>query len=114
MIMMGQIVSLSVYVRDLEEAERFYVERLNFHRRSESPPGSDPRWVTLLHPGGQTELVLSTPAAGAGRTSRERTQGKIGSFTGFVFSTGDIEATYQELSGRGVAFGQIPKREGWG
>ncbi|HEV8340292.1 MAG TPA: VOC family protein [bacterium] len=112
--MMGQIVSLSVYVLDLEGAVRFYVERLDFHRRSESPPGSDGRWVTLSHAGGQTELVLTTLPSGAGRAQRERPQGKVGSFTGVVFSTDDIEEAYQDLSSRGVTFGQIPKREGWG
>lgn len=112
--MLGQIASLSVYVRDLERAIRFYVERLDFQRQTTSPPGSEVRWVTLSHAGGPTELVLLTLPAQAWRARHLRPERKIGSFSGFVFSTDNIEEAYRDLSGRGVTFGQGPQREEWG
>ncbi|MGH2453152.1 MAG: VOC family protein [bacterium] len=112
MKMMGQIASVSVYVSDLEQALRFYVDQLEFEPRSAAFPGPDARSVVVAPPGGQTELVLTTlPVAG---TQRARTGPKIGSFTGLVFSTEDIGKTYEDLSHRGVKFAQPPKEEGWG
>lgn len=113
MIMVGQIASLSVYVHDLERAVRFYVDQLDFEKRSETPSGSETQWVTLTHAGGETELILTTLPV-AGRAQRGRPEAKIGSFTGFVFSTEDIDQVHDALANRGVKFANTPKREGWG
>src|SRR6266487_3119808 len=41
-------------------------------------------------------------------------QDRAGGFQPFVFASPDVNATYQELSGRGVEFTAPPKREPWG
>jgi predicted enzyme related to lactoylglutathione lyase len=63
------------------------------------------RWVTVKPAGAQTDLTLITaPMGGA----------PLGTNTGVVLETDDIDAAYRELSGRGVHFTKEPTREVFG
>jgi uncharacterized glyoxalase superfamily protein PhnB len=70
-------------------------------------PGSD-RWIEVVPPGAETGIVLSTPASMGGFTER------IGTFSGYVLSTDDMQKTYEELAGRGVHFTEPPAAQPWG
>jgi lactoylglutathione lyase len=65
------------------------------------------RWIEVAPPGAATSIVL---AHGYGGWSEE----KVGQFTGIGLEADDIEATYRELSGRGVTFTEKPTKQPWG
>src|SRR5690242_18967060 len=70
-------------------------------------PGSD-RWIEVVPPGAETGIVLSTRASMGGFTER------IGTFSGYVLSTDDVQQTHEELAGRGVHFTEPPAAQSWG
>ena len=106
----SRVQSIGVYVRDQQAALEFYRDQLGFEVRQDMPmggPGSD-RWIEVLPPGAETGIVLSTPASMGGYAER------IGTFSGYVLSTDDVQGTYDELSGRGVEFTAKPEAQPWG
>ena len=98
----SHISVVSVFVKDQDEALRFYTDCLGFDKRADEPMGEGMRWVTVAPAGSQTEITLATG------------YGTPGSNTGIVLETDDIDAAYRALSGRGVRFTKQPSREPWG
>lgn len=68
--------------------------------------GPDMRWIEVAPPGGQAGFVL---AKGFGLDAD-----RIGTFTGLVLTTADIQATYDDLRSNGVQFTEPPTRQPWG
>ena len=99
---------VTVHVADQDAALRFYTETLGLEKRSdaEMPNMGGMRWVTVAPAGSTTEITLVSafPDGGA----------PMGSNTGVVFETDDIDAAYRELSGRGVSFTGEPTKEPFG
>jgi len=96
------IETVAVYVSDQERALRFYVDQLGFELRKDAMLGAaadGPRWIEVAPPGGQTVLVLLTPAG---------MEDRVGASSGLVFLCEDIHATVAELRGRGVEFAREP------
>lgn len=81
--------------------------KLGFALRSDNPMGEELRWLEVAPQGAQTGIVL---AKGYGGWAPER----VGTFTGLVVSTDDIQATYEDLKGRGVEFSEPPTQQPWG
>jgi lactoylglutathione lyase len=105
-----RVQSIGVYVRDQQAALEFYRDKLGFEVRQDMPmggPGSD-RWIEVLPSGAETGIVLSTPESMGGHADR------IGTFSGYVLSTDNVQQTYDELSGRGVRFTATPEAQSWG
>jgi serine phosphatase RsbU (regulator of sigma subunit)/predicted enzyme related to lactoylglutathione lyase len=102
------IHSIIVHVRDQDESLKFYVERLGFGLVVDAPMDSENRWVAVVPPDGSVMLALLKPWTGTGETNR------IGSHTGVAFETEDIAAKFQEWTGRGVRFTQVPTEMPWG
>jgi predicted enzyme related to lactoylglutathione lyase len=95
---------VSVDVTDQDRAKDFYTNVLGFEVLSDDPMGEvdGPRWIALRPKGADTHVVLyQADAAKAGLNH-------------LVFASDDIEATYAELSARGVEFTVKPKIESWG
>jgi lactoylglutathione lyase len=90
---------MAVYVRNREEALRFYVDTLGFEFRE------GPADITL--PGTGTCLRLVQPDE-AGLP-----ESVIGGETGVVFRTAEIQDTYEELSEKGVRFLYEPTLKRW-
>src|SRR4029077_19330970 len=82
---------VTIHVKDQDEALRFYTERLGFEKRMDAPMGEGMRWLTVAPAGSSTELTLIStfPEGGA----------PLGTNTGVVLETEDIDAAYLELSG---------------
>jgi lactoylglutathione lyase len=98
---------VTVHVSDQDRALDFYVNKLGLEKRADNAFGPGLRWVEVAPPGSRTRITLAkgfADDAGAG----------IGTFTGFVFGTDDVQATYQELSARGVTFTEPPTKQDWG
>lgn len=102
----GAAGCLAVYVRNIEEALRFYVSALGFERRA----GRE----------GNVEISLPGARAGAGawlRLVQPETAGLprsvIGGETGVIFRTQEMQETYEELVRRGVSFLCEPTLRRW-
>ena len=94
----------SVAVRNQDQALEFYTKKLGFTVVTDQPHGEQ-RWIELDLPSNGSRLVLFTMDANKDR---------IGTFTNIAFYTDDIEATYKQLTERGVEFSMPPKKFGYG
>lgn len=114
--MITHVATTSVFVSDQDKAVDFYVNKLGFEKRRDESMGPDaPRWIEVVPPGAQTALVIFKPSeAMPGASTYENAVAQIGQFTSFIFGVDDINATYRELSARGVEFGHAPTRQHWG
>jgi catechol 2,3-dioxygenase-like lactoylglutathione lyase family enzyme len=97
--------SITVHVRDQQKAVDFYVGKLGFEKRRDDPMGPEARWIELAPPGAETVLVPFTPPG---------SEARIGTFTGIVFDSDDIEGTYRDLVAKGVEFLGPPELQSWG
>lgn len=101
------VATIGVYVRDQDEALRFYQEKLGFEvRRKVDAPGI--KWYEVAPSGSQATLVLSSKDFGTYAES------KLGRFTDIAFDTDDIHALYQTYIERGVTFTSEPRLESYG
>lgn len=113
--MIKRIGTVTMYVRDQDDALKFYTEKLGFEKRTdaEGPPGF--RWLTVAPPGAETQFVLLRPdQTDLPPELAKRAEADIGFSPHFVVESDDIQAIYQELSSRGVEFTQPPTRQPWG
>lgn len=105
--------TVSVYVSDQQRALDFYVGKLGFEKRRDDPMGQT-RWIEVAPKGAQTTLVITKPMPDMGEADYARAKSLIGGWAGFIFNVDDMEKTHSELSRRGVAFADNPRREPWG
>ncbi len=106
--MITSIHSATVQVRDQDAAIDFYVNTLGFEKRDDSPFAEGSRWVVVVPPGAQTGLALLRPQD-VGQPADS-----ITGHTGISFICDDIQRTYDDLSGKGVAFKGPPEQMPWG
>ena len=104
--MISHIRLASVAVRDTDAAIDFYVNKLGFELRVDENFGPEFRWVEVAPKGAQTGFTLVNPAWNTGFTP--------GVSTGIVLTAPDIDATYAELSAKGVVFTEPPTQQPWG
>lgn len=109
---MQRLFLTAVLVRDYDEAKAFYVDRLGFEVRIDTPLSATKRWVVLApHGGGQGCILLAKPEA------PEQIE-RIGSQTGgrvFLFlDTDDFQRDYDTYVARGVRFVEEPRVEDYG
>ena len=97
--------AINIYVGDQERAVDFYVNKLGFNKLRDEPNGPDARWIEVSPPGAESVLVLYTPPG---------FEDRIGTFANIVFDCDDIDATYEQITSRGVEFSQPPEAQPWG
>src|SRR5881275_1722418 len=113
--MFTAVRTTTVFVSDQDKALDFYVGKLGFEKRQDQPMGPDSRWLEVAPPGATTTLLLYKPTPEMpGADTYEVAQSRIGKNTGILLATDDINATYNELSARGVAFPTPPEQQPWG
>lgn len=110
--MITRIESVTLYVSDQDRAKAFYTEKLGFGVRMDAPMGPDSRWISLSPGNGESSLVLMKPAREM--PGYDLASAMVGSWATFIFGVDDINATYQELSARGVEFVDAPSHQDWG
>jgi predicted enzyme related to lactoylglutathione lyase len=94
----------SVPCRDQGAALKFWTEKIGFRVVTDQPMG-DQRWIELAIHNGDTRLVLFTP---------DGHEDRVGGFFNGSFACDDVEATYRQLSERGVEFRSPPAKQPWG
>ncbi len=118
---MIKIATAQVWVHDQDEALAFYTKKLGFEVRSDVtvPELGNFRWLTVAPPGQQdVSIVLMAipgPPVMDSDTAEQVTALMAKGFAGTVFlTTDDCQASYEELSKRGVEFSEAPEERPYG
>lgn len=119
--MLKQLTTTQVWVHDQDEALAFYTDKLGLELREDVtvPELGNFRWLTVGVPG-QEDVAITLMAIPGPPVFDAETQDAIktlvakGVASGLFFATDDIQATYEELKGRGVEFTQEPTEQPYG
>jgi predicted enzyme related to lactoylglutathione lyase len=103
--MITHVKFVSIPTADQDRALKFWTEQVGFTLMSDQPFSDKQRWIELSVGNGPTRFVLFTP---------DGQEDRIGSFFNGALACDDVEATWRQLSERGVAFDSPPKKEHWG
>ena len=103
--MIKQLKFVGIPTSDQTRALRFYVDKLGFEVSTDQPMGDKQRWIELRIGTSPTRIVLFTP---------EGHENRIGTFFNGSFACDDVQATYRQLSARGVEFLKLPEKQPWG
>src|ERR1700748_1686159 len=79
---------------DQERALDFYVGKLGFEKRTDTPFGGGYRWIEVYPPNGTAGIALAPPPPGS--------DAKDGIDTGITITTDDVDATHARLKEAGV------------
>jgi catechol 2,3-dioxygenase-like lactoylglutathione lyase family enzyme len=116
--MIQRLSHVGIYVKDQNEALRFYTEKMGFEIRQDITAG-DYRWLTV-GPKDQPDLAIVLNALKAGGPLDEESVKLVsklqdsGHMSGGVLDTDDCHRDYEELSAKGVEFIQPPQDQPWG
>ncbi len=116
-----KIANAQLWVHDQEEALAFYTEKLGMEVRSDVtlPEMGDFRWLAVSPPG-QEEVSIVLMAIPGAPVMDDATRKQVEAltskgFAGTVFlSTDDVQASFEELRGRGVEFVDEPEERPYG
>jgi len=114
--LMNRLSVVSIFVRDQDEALRFYTEKLGLEKRADTTFGPGMRWLTVAPKGQKTpEIALAKPDASLhGEEHIHVLMERIGRGTTWVFDTEDCRETYRTLLARGVKFLCPPTEQSYG
>ena len=118
--MLTKLTHATMWVTDQDEALAFYTEKLGMELREDVtvPELGNFRWLTVGVPGQDVAIaLLAVPGAPVfDEDTRKQIQALLakGAAGGLFFSTDDIQASYEELKGRGVEFLQEPTEQPYG
>jgi uncharacterized glyoxalase superfamily protein PhnB len=106
-----KLAIVPVFVSDQDRALEYYRDKLGFVVTTDQQYAEGARWLTVAAEPDGTQILLYDP-----RMSRDNpdAQSRVGSWTGIVFQTEDIRATYEQLHERGVDFESEPQQQPWG
>jgi len=114
--MITNISITTVFVKDVDESKRFYVDVLGFDEKDDITMG-DYRWCTVVHPN-QPELMvhLNVPGPPFSPEMVEAINRSLdgGGMNGLGLSVDDCHATVAELKAKGVQFVQDPTDRPYG
>ena len=103
--MITHLKFMSIPVADQDRALKFYTEKLGFKVATDQAMGPGRRWIELRIGKAETRLVLFT---------MEGEEGRVGTQMNCSIACDDVEATYRQLSERGVEFEGPPQKQPWG
>jgi predicted enzyme related to lactoylglutathione lyase len=103
--MITQLKFMSIPVQDQDRALKFYTEKLGFKVATNQEMGPGKRWIELRIGKADTRIVLFT---------MDGEEGRIGTRMNCSLACDDVEATYRQLSERGVQFEGPPQKQPWG
>src|SRR3954470_17008116 len=105
----------NITVNDVDESILFYRDALGLEIRNDVASGGF-RWVTLGDGGSGSEIDLSVPHAGRSQADGDALQELLtkGSLPIIVFSSDDVDATFETLRASGAEVLQEPIDQPWG
>jgi catechol 2,3-dioxygenase-like lactoylglutathione lyase family enzyme len=87
-----EVGTVIVPVSDQDRALEFYLDKLGFEKRTDTPYGEGQRWIEVAPAGAATTIALVPPREGE----------SAGVETRVGFTTEDVDADHGDLRGRGV------------
>jgi catechol 2,3-dioxygenase-like lactoylglutathione lyase family enzyme len=109
---MGAITSLTLVVRDYDEAIAFFTKALRFELLEDTPIGNGKRWVRVAPTGSNGTALLLAIAATPHQLTRvgDQTGGRV-----FLFlETENFWEDYNHMLAEGVRFTEQPRQEAYG
>jgi phosphoserine phosphatase RsbU/P len=103
-----RVLCVNIYVRDVDQSLRFYVDQLGFGLVVDENYESAGRWVAVAPPDGNTVLALVAPK----RKSEDYKL--VGRSRHTVLVTEDVMIKFEEWQKRGVHFHHPPQTTLWG
>jgi uncharacterized glyoxalase superfamily protein PhnB len=118
---MIKIANAQLWVNDQDEALAFYTQKLGMEVQMDAtlPEMGDFRWLTVSPPA-QPEVAIVLMAIPGPPVMDEESAEQVRTlvakgFAGTVFlTTDDCQASFEELSGRGVEFTETPEERPYG
>jgi lactoylglutathione lyase len=96
-MIINKIGKISVYVEDQEQAKDFWLKKLGFVLKLEQPMGPNAKWIEVGPSDDEfTTLILYSKAA------MEQQQPSKVAHPSVLFSTNDIESSYEKMKQNGV------------
>ena len=118
---MIKIATAQLWVHDQDVALEFYTNKLGFEVRADVtvPELGDFRWLTVAPPGQDDVTIVLMAIPGQpimdGNTAEQVADLMAKGFAGTVFlTTEDCQASYEELTARGVEFTEKPEDRPYG
>ena len=108
--MINAITHITLFVKDQDEALKFYTEKLGFSVHTDADFGGM-RWLTL-NPKGQENFELVIYLAEGPDASLIGKQGGSGIF--FCLGSDNFDEDYKELKAKGIEFVGEPEDQAWG
>jgi predicted enzyme related to lactoylglutathione lyase len=109
------VSTMFITVNDPDEALGFYRDALGLEVRNDVSAG-DFRWVTLGAPGQDVSIVLSQPHGGRSQAEGDALQALVtqGSIQAAIFSSDDLDTTFEKVRASGAEVLQEPASQPWG
>lgn len=104
--------TVSLVVRDYDEARSFFVDALRFVVVEDRPAGPGKRWLVVAPEGGRGAGLLLAKAVGPRQSARIGDQ--AGGRVGFFLETDDFAAMQAHMQARGVVFEEAARHETYG
>ena len=118
---MIKIANALLWVHDQDEALAFYTQKVGLEVRADVtlPEMGNFRWLTVA-PAGQADvsivlMAIPGPPVMDAETAEQVRSVMAKGFAGTIFlTTDDVQASYEELKGRGVDFVEQPEERPYG
>jgi len=103
---------ICLLVRDYDEAQAWYVDKLGFGLVEDTPLGDGKRWLLLAPPGSRETRLLLAQASAPEQSARVGDQ--AGGRVLLFLHTDDFWRDYRAFQARGVTFCEAPRHEAYG
>ena len=109
------VSTMFIPVHDPDAALGFYRDGLGLEVRNDVASDGF-RWVTVGDPGQDVDIVLFQPHGGRSQTEGDALQTLVtqGSLQAAIFSTDDLDATFEKVRASGAEVLQEPATQPWG
>jgi lactoylglutathione lyase len=106
--MIDALATVCIFVDDQDRAKAFYIDKLGFELRQDSPMGES-RWIAVAPKGARTEVILYKMDENWQHYSQMK-----GKSQALTFNVTDIAALHADLKAKGVRITQEPDPQPWG
>jgi len=115
--MITNISITGVFVKNVDEAKRFYTDVLGLEAKDDITLADGYRWCTVVHPSQpELQVTLSVPGPPHSQDMIDAINRALdgGGMNGLGFQVDDCHKTFEELSAKGVEFIQEPSERPYG
>ncbi|HEY3422087.1 MAG TPA: VOC family protein [Methanocellaceae archaeon] len=100
--MIEKVSHVTVLVRDIDEALKFYREKFGLEVAEDSKMPTGDRWLTVTPHDKNVQIVLQKPSAAMFGPLAEEMMARVGKAPVMAFKVDDCQKTYDEFAKKGV------------